>query len=109
MPPFYADKTAKQDQPCRKRRPINVPACRTRSPQCAVADAPRRAWMTRRVAAAEVANIIGAMVTDSVVPPFDAPQTGSTPNPGPAAAQYGTSLDRSAFAPFRTPANVTGK
>ncbi len=110
MPPFYADKTATQGKAVQKaaadKRPrLPNPFAAVR----AVADAAAAGLdLTRRVAAAEVANIIGAMVTDSVVPPFDAPQTRFNAKLGPRRAAAGTSLDRERIRAVQDAANVTG-
>lgn len=102
MRPFYAEKSAGKDRPVgpasggaggggeRRQRLVN-PFGAVR----AVADAAAAGIdLTRRVAAAELANILGAMVTDAVVPPFDAPQTRFNAKLGERRAAAGTSLDR---------------
>jgi len=109
LPPFYADKAAgdatpERPKPARdKRLPGPFAAVR------AVADAAAAGLdLTRRVAAAELANVIGAMVTDAVVPPFDAPQTRFNAKLGPHRAAAGTSLDRERIRAVQEAADVTG-
>lgn len=111
LPPFYADKgdaattTSGQPEPSAGRRlrlPSPFAAVR------AVADAAAAGLdLTRRVATAELANIVGAMVTDSVVPPFDAPHTRFNAKLGPRRAAAGTSLDRERIRAVREAAEVT--
>ena len=111
LPPFYADKgpdaagTA-APQPAGDKRPrLPSPFAAVR----AVADAAAAGLdLTRRVATAELANIIGAMVTDSVVPPFDAPHTRFNARLGPRRAAAGTSLDRERIRAVQEAAGVTG-
>ena len=111
MPPFYADKTsatkaASAERPKMPKRPkLSSPLDAVR----AVADAAAAGLdLTRRVAAAEVANIIGSLVTDSVVPPFDAPQTRFNAKLGPRRAAAATSLDRARIRAVQEAAGVTG-
>lgn len=108
LPPFYADKSAEKAgrKPAGDKRPrLPNPFAAVR----AVADAAAAGLdLTRRVAAAEVANIIGAMVTDSVVPPFDAPQTRFNAKLGPRRAAAATSLDRERIRAVQDAADVTG-
>lgn len=112
MPPFYADKgtggakagpgAAESAVGKGLRLPNPLAAVR------AVADAAAAGLdLTRRVAAAELANVIGAMVTDSVVPPFDAPHTRFNAKLGPKRAAAGTSLDRGRVRAVREAAEVT--
>jgi len=111
MPPFYADKKpgrkpskdAPQSDAKRSRIPSPFGAVR------AVADAAAAGLdLTRRVATAELANIIGAMVTGSVVPPFDAPQTRFNAKLGKRRAAAGMSLDRDRIRAVQEAAEVTG-
>jgi diacylglycerol O-acyltransferase len=119
MPPFYAEqgppsgkkRSKKADAPppegasTAKRSGLLNPFAAAR----AVADAAAAGLdLTRRVAAAELANIIGSMVTDTVVPPFDAPQTRFNAKLGPRRAAAGTSLDRDRIKAVQTAAGVTG-
>lgn len=111
LPPFYADKgdaattTSGQPEPSAgKRLRLPSPFAAVR----AVADAAAAGLdLTRRVATAELANIVGAMVTDSVVPPFDAPHTRFNAKLGPRRAAAGTSLDRERIRAVREAAEVT--
>ena len=120
LPPFYADKgngdvpgaadktpaapTSKPEPDGARRPRLPGPFAAVR----AVADAAAAGLdLTRRVAAAELANIVGAMVTDSVVPPFDAPHTRFNAKLGPRRAAAGTSLDRERIRAVREAAEVT--
>jgi WS/DGAT/MGAT family acyltransferase len=107
MPPFYADKSSTSKDTRRKARRTGFPnpfeAVR------AVADAAAAGLdLTRRVATAELANVLGAMVTDAVVGPFDAPHTRFNTRLGPNRAAAGTSLDRGRIRAVREAAEVTG-
>lgn len=114
MPPFYAEKrpasgtkrAGKPEDGAALRRPsLPSPFAAAR----AVADAAAAGLdLTRRVAAAELANIIGSMVTDAVVAPFEAPQTRFNAKLGPRRAAAGVSLDRGRIDAIRTAAGVTG-
>lgn len=118
LPPFYADKgtsraekkttkdVAKAQPPGgEKRLKLPSPFAAVR----AVADAAAAGLdLTRRVASAELANVIGALVTDSVVPPFDAPNTRFNAKLGPKRAAAGTSLDRERIRAVQDAAGVTG-
>ena len=123
LPPFYADKgdgppesdtTAAPKRAAKAAEPEPAGDRRTRLPSPfaavrAVADAAAAGLdLTRRVAAAELANLIGAMVTDSVVPPFDAPHTRFNAKLGPRRAAAGTSLDRERIRAVQEAAEVTG-
>ncbi len=113
MLPFYADKRL-----AARKRPTDTPpkdkATRPVLPNPfgavrAIADAAAAGLdLTRRVAAAELANIIGSMVTDAVVPPFDAPQTRFNAKLGPHRAAAGISLNRPRIRAIGTAADVTG-
>lgn len=107
MPPFYADKESGEQKPTHRARRLSLPnpfaAAR------AVADAAAAGLdLTRRVAAAELANIIGSMVSDAVVPPFDAPQTRFNAKLGPRRAAAGTTLPRERIRAVQEAAGVTG-
>jgi WS/DGAT/MGAT family acyltransferase len=111
LPPFYADKRPAAGTPPaapqtdRPTRPTLNPFAAAR----AIADAAAAGLdLTRRVAAAELANIIGSMVTDSVVPPFDAPQTRFNAKLGPRRAAAGTSLSRQRIHAVAEAADATG-
>lgn len=108
MPPFYAEQVTDARPPREKaaKRPgLPNPFAAAR----AVADAAAAGLdLTRRVAAAELANIIGSMVTDTVVSPFDAPQTRFNAKLGPRRAAAGTSLDRGRIKAVQKAAGVTG-
>ncbi len=115
MPPFYADK-GNRDGPTPAGPPAEPEPGGAKWPRLpdpfaavrAVADAAAAGIdLTRRVATAELANIIGAMVTDSVVPPFDAPHTRFNAKLGPKRAAAGTSLDRERIRAIREAAEVT--
>lgn len=117
MPPFYADKgsvrrekkstaIAKAEPPSggEKRLKLPNPLAAVR----AVADAAAAGLdLTRRVASAELANVIGAMMTDTVKPPFDAPHTRFNAKLGPNRAAAGTSLDRNRIQAVHEAADVT--
>ena len=107
MPPFYAEKKNSEKQADRPSRRPSLPnpfqAVR------AVADAAAAGLdLTRRVASAELANIIGSMVTDAVVPPFDAPQTRFNAKLGERRAAAGTSLDRERIQAIEDVTGATG-
>lgn len=112
MPPFYAArKTEAGSEDSEKRsRPAKRPTFPSPFQAVrAVADAAAAGLdLTRRVAAAEVANIIGSLVTDSVVPPFDAPQTRFNAKLGPRRAAAGTSLDRERIRAVQKATGATG-
>jgi diacylglycerol O-acyltransferase len=115
MPPFYAGKPAGTARTGKTAPPArNTPARRATLPNPfaaarAVADAAAAGLdLTRRVAAAELANLIGSMVTDTVVPPFDAPQTRFNAKLGPRRAAAGASLDRDRITAVQNAAGVTG-
>ena len=123
LPPFYADKgdtpadtaatkkTTKETGKAAKPEPAGDKRSRLPSPFAAVravADAAAAGLdLTRRVATAELANLIGAMVTDSVVPPFDAPHTRFNAKLGPRRAAAGISLDRERIRAVQEAAQVT--
>ncbi len=108
MPPFYAEKKPAEAAEGRSRsagRPALPGPFRALR---AVADAAAAGLdLTRRVAAAELANIIGSLVTDAVVPPFDAPQTRFNARLGPRRAAAGTSLDRARIRAVQDAAGAT--
>ncbi len=80
-----------------------------RSAVRAVADAAAAGLdLTRRVATAEVANILGSMVTDAVVPPFDAPRTRFNAKLGNRRTAAGISLDHKRIDAIRKAAGVSG-
>ncbi|MCW1959680.1 MAG: wax ester/triacylglycerol synthase family O-acyltransferase [Mycobacterium sp.] len=108
MPPFYAEKKtagtpAKKSRPKRPSLPGPFQAVR------AVADAAAAGLdLTRRVAEAELANILGSLVTDTVVAPFEAPQTRFNAKLGPRRAAAGTSLDRERVRAIQKATGATG-
>lgn len=109
MPPFYAEKITpgtpgKQSRSARRPTlPNPFQAVR------AVADAAAAGLdLTRRVAEAELANIIGSLVTDAVVAPFEAPQTRFNAKLGPRRAAAGTSLDRGRIRAIQEATGATG-
>lgn len=113
MPPFFAEhaptagtqQAAEAENAAAKRPALPGPFAAAR----AIADAAAAGLdLTRRVAAAELANIIGSLVTDSVVPPFDAPQTRFNAKLGPRRAAAGTSLSRARIKAVQKAADVTG-
>lgn len=114
MPPFYAEKRPASGKKLADKTADEAPHRRPSLPSPfaaarAVADAAAAGLdLTRRVAAAELANIIGSMVTDSVVAPFEAPQTRFNAKLGPRRAAAGVSLDRGRIDAIRKAAGVTG-
>ncbi len=108
MPPFYAEKSTpgtpgKRSRSKRPALPNPFQAVR------AVADAAAAGLdLTRRVAEAELANIIGSLVTDAVVAPFEAPQTRFNAKLGPRRAAAGTSLDRGRIRAIQEATGATG-
>ncbi len=117
MPPFYADKGAGKgagkgavEQP--QHEPREEKRSKPFSPFGAVraiADAAAAGLdLTRRVATAELANIIGSMVTDAVVPPFAAPHTRFNKKLSPRRAAIGTTLERARIRAVAEAAGVTG-
>ena len=74
----------------------------------AVADAAAAALdLTRRVAAAELANIIGSVVSDAVKAPLEAPHTRFNVKLGPRRVAAGSSLDRARVRAVQEAAGVT--
>lgn len=111
LPPFYSDKGSRSrtapaaDKPKAGRTRLPNPFAAVR----AVADAAAAGLdLTRRVASAELANVLGAMMTDSVVAPFEAPHTRFNTKLGPRRAAAGTSLDRERIRAVQDAARVTG-
>ena len=107
MPPFHADKaraaSADATPVAHRRLPTPFGAIR------AVADAAAAGVdLTRRVAEAELANIVGSLVSDAVVAPLEAPQTRFNTRLGPNRAAAGTSLDRERIRAVQEAAGVTG-
>lgn len=117
MPPFYAnhshaDRTAHEGTGhdprsghSGTRRPwLTRPFGAVR----AIADAAAAGLdLTRRVATAELANILGSLVTDAVVPPFAAPHTRFNSKLGPRRTAIGTTLDRNRIRAVQEAADVT--
>ena len=112
MPPFYSDKTLGRRPPTKPGKSPDAKRSRIPSPfgaMRAVADAAAAGLdLTKRVATAEIANLIGAMVSDAVVPPFDAPQTRFNATLGKRRAAAGISLDRERIRAVQDAADVTG-
>lgn len=105
MPPFYAAKTpATGPSPARRMRLAN-PLAALR----AVADAAAAGLdLTRKVAQAELATVLGSLVSDSVVAPLEAPRTRFNTRLGPLRSATGISLGRQRIRAVETAAGVTG-
>ena len=107
LPPFYADKGDEKPH----ARPTGAPM-KTASGAEPEPAGDKRTRLPGPLAAvraiAELANLIGAMVTESVVPPFDAPHTRFNAKLGPRRAAAGTSLDRERIRAVQEAAEVTG-
>jgi len=112
MPPFYSDKTLGRRPKSKADKGSEAKKSRIPSPfgaVRAVADAAAAGLdLTKRVASAEIANIVGAMMSDAVVPPFDAPQTRFNAKLGKRRAAAGISLDRERIRAVQDAADVTG-
>lgn len=119
MPPFYAD----HGYPGRSAHegvghdPRSAAHTGARKPWLArpfgavraIADAAASGLdLTRRVATAELANILGSLVTDAVVPPFAAPHTRFNSKLGQRRTAIGTTLDRNRIRAIQEVAGVTG-
>jgi len=107
MPPFYADKTAPGGEARtagrRPRLPNPLAAVR------AVAEAAAAGLdLTRRVAAAELANIVGSLVSEAVVAPLDAPKTRFNARMSEHRTATGTALCRDRIRAVQEAAGVTG-
>lgn len=103
MPPFYAATAPTARTERQHGLPNPFGAVR------AVANAAAAGLdLTRRVAAAEVANVLGSLVSDAIVTPLAAPQTRFNTTLGPQRAASGTSLDRDRVAAVQQAAGVTG-
>ena len=113
MPPFYADKGA--PAPCADKRTDEVGADHQRwrvpNPLAgvrAVAEAVAAGLdLPRRVAAAELATLVGSLTSDAVVAPLEAPQTRFNTRLGPRRAATGTSLPREGIHAVREAAGVS--
>lgn len=103
MPPFYADKGAPEKHPGRRPRlPNPFGAIR------AIAEAAAAGLdLTRRVAAAELANVIGSLVSDAVKAPLEAPRTRFNAKLGPDRVATGSSLARARIRAIQEAAGVT--
>ncbi len=101
MPPFYANSA--RGEPASPGRRFN--------PLTAARDIAGTAvsglGLARNVATAELANIIGALTTPTVVPPFGAPHTRFNTKLGPRRAFAATSLDRNRIRAIQEAADVT--
>lgn len=112
MPPFYADKSAPEHAPepdpeheSLRRSLLPNPFAAVR----AIADAAAAGLdLTRRVAAAELANIFGAMASDTVVAPLEAPHTRFNAKLGPQRVAAGTGLAKARIKAIQEAAGVTG-
>ncbi len=105
MPPFYADKTRASAAHTDRRHGLPNPLGAVR----AVANAAVAGLdLTRRVAAAELANIAGSLASDAVVAPLEAPRTRFNTKLGPHRAAAGTVLDRERIRAVQDAAGVTG-
>lgn len=108
MAPFYAAKGG-PDKPHRTGLRLPNPVAGVR----AVAGAASRSVLagldlTRRVAAAELSTVVGALTSDTVVGPMEAPQTRFNTRLGPHRAATGTALDRGRIRTVQDTAKVTG-
>jgi len=112
MPPFYADKTG-YDKNAAPESPTEHEHKRPRLPNPfgavrAIADAAAAGLdLTRRVAAAELANIIGSLVSDVVKAPLEAPRTRFNAKLGPDRVAAGSSLARARIRSVQEAAGVT--
>jgi WS/DGAT/MGAT family acyltransferase len=106
MPPFYADKTHHEPAPTESRKSrLPNPFAAVR----AVAEAAAAGLdLTRRVAAAELANIVGSLVSDAVVAPLEAPKTRFNARMSDQRTATGTALARARFRAVQEAAGVTG-
>ena len=102
MPPFYA--SAAPDEPTTKRRGFN-PLSVVRDVAGAAASGLN---LARHVASAEVANIVGGLITPTVAAPFGAPHTRFNTKLGPRRIFAATSLDRNRIRAIQQAADVTG-
>ena len=111
MPPFHAEKVSDESGSGTPAAPTD-PHLRLPNPFGAIRAVANAAAagldLTRRVAAAELANIIGSLVSDAVVAPLEAPQTRFNTRLGPDRAAAGTSLDRDRIRAVQEAAGVTG-
>lgn len=105
MPPFYTDRNA--PAPAEPHRGWRLP--NPLSGVRAVAEAAAAGLdLTRRVAAAELSAVVGALTSDAVMAPFEAPQTRFNARLSPHRAATGTALDRTRIRAIRDTAKVTG-
>lgn len=107
LPPFFADKGVARRAPepaARRRLRLPNPFAAVR----AVADAAAAGLdLTRRVAAAELANVLGSMVSDAVKAPLEAPHTRFNAKLGPGRVAAGSSLERARIRALQQAAGVT--
>ncbi len=109
MPPFYADKSApapaetSAPEPRRLRLPDPLAGVRAIA-EAAVAGLD----LTRRVAAAELATVVGSLNNPAVVAPLEAPQTRFNTRLSPHRAATGTQLSRARIRAVQEAAGVTG-
>lgn len=105
MPPFYADKTAPKQAERPRRHGVPNPFGAVR----AVAEAAAAGLdLSRRVAAAELANIAGSISSDAVVAPLEAPRTRFNAKLGPGRAAAGITLARNRIRAVQDATGVTG-
>ncbi|MGV0990832.1 MAG: wax ester/triacylglycerol synthase family O-acyltransferase [Mycobacterium sp.] len=105
MPPFYAANSADAPMAHTRHRGLPNPFGAVR----AVANAAAAGLdLTRRVATAELANVLGSLVSDAVVAPLEAPQTRFNTKLGPHRVAAGTSLQRARIGAIAESAGVTG-
>ncbi len=64
--------------------------------------------LARHAASAELANIVGGLMTSTVATPFGAPQTRFNTKLGPRRVFAATSLDRKRIRAIQDAADVTG-
>lgn len=103
MPPFYA--TTAPDEPSKPPRSLNPPLSMVRD---VAGVATSGLSLARHAASAELANIVGGLMTSTVATPFGAPQTRFNTKLGPRRVFAATSLDRKRIRAIQDAADVTG-
>ena len=101
MPPFYASAARTYAPKRRSRGPLSV----VRDVAGAAASG---LSLARHVASAELANIVGGLMTSTVATPFGAPHTRFNTKLGPGRVFAATSLDRNRIRAIQDAADVTG-
>lgn len=102
MPPFYVSREPEEPTaPGRRANPLSA----VRGIAGAAVSGLN---LARHVATAELANILGALMTPAVAPPFGAPHTRFNTKLGPDRAFAATSLDRNRIRAIQQAAGVTG-